>query len=40
MAEKLEVSDSTARTHLRSINLKLNAHSRMQAVAAAEGGWR
>jgi len=35
MAEKLEVSDSTVRTHLRSINLKLNAHSRMQAVAAA-----
>jgi len=35
MAEKLEVSDSTVRTHLRSINLKLNAHNRMQAVAAA-----
>ena len=35
MAEKLFVSDSTVRTHLRSINLKLGAHSRSQAVAAA-----
>jgi LuxR family maltose regulon positive regulatory protein len=35
MAEKLAVSDSTVRTHLRSINVKLNAHSRTQAVAVA-----
>lgn len=35
MAEKLKVSDSTVRTHLRSINLKLGAHSRSQAVAQA-----
>lgn len=35
MAEKLFVSDSTVRTHLRNINTKLNAHSRTQAVAAA-----
>lgn len=35
MAEKLRVADTTVRTHLRSINLKLNAHSRMQAVSAA-----
>ncbi len=35
MAEKLVCADSTVRTHLRSINLKLNAHNRMQAVAAA-----
>ncbi len=35
MAAKLAVSDSTVRTHLRSVNLKLNVHNRMQAVAAA-----
>ncbi len=35
MAEKLFVSDSTVRTHLRNINLKLGAHSRTQAVAIA-----
>lgn len=35
MAEKLFVSDSTVRTHLRNINSKLNASSRTQAVAIA-----
>jgi LuxR family maltose regulon positive regulatory protein len=35
MAEKLFVSDSTVRTHLRNINLKLKTNSRTQAVAAA-----
>ena len=35
MAEKLFVSDSTIRTHLRNINIKLNAQSRTQAVAIA-----
>lgn len=35
MAEKLFVSDSTVRTHLRNINLKLHASSRTQAVAIA-----
>jgi LuxR family transcriptional regulator, maltose regulon positive regulatory protein len=35
MAEKLFVSDSTVRTHLRNINTKLNSHSRTQALAAA-----
>ena len=35
MAEKLYVSDSTVRTHLRNINAKLGAHSRTQAVAIA-----
>ncbi|HMN80229.1 MAG TPA: LuxR C-terminal-related transcriptional regulator [Burkholderiaceae bacterium] len=35
MAEKLQVSDSTIRTHLRSINLKLDAQSRTQAVSIA-----
>ena len=35
MAEKLFVSDSTVRTHLRNINSKLDARSRMQAVAVA-----
>ncbi|GLU39227.1 LuxR C-terminal-related transcriptional regulator [Pseudomonas sp. NBRC 100443] len=35
MAEKLFVSDSTVRTHLRNINLKLHANSRTQAVAIA-----
>lgn len=35
MAEKLFVSDSTVRTHLRNINLKLHASSRAQAVATA-----
>ncbi len=35
MAEKLFVSDSTVRTHLRNINSKLNAGSRTQAVAIA-----
>lgn len=35
MAEKLFVSDSTIRTHLRNINSKFDAHSRTQAVAVA-----
>lgn len=35
MAEKLFVSDSTVRTHLRNINMKLGARSRTQAVAVA-----
>ena len=35
MAEKLYVSDSTVRTHLRNINAKLGAHNRTQAVAIA-----
>ena len=35
MAEKLFVSDSTVRTHLRNINTKLGASSRIQAVALA-----
>jgi len=35
MAEKLFVSDSTVRTHLRNINMKLGALSRTQAVALA-----
>jgi len=35
MAEKLSISDSTVRTHLRSINVKLGASSRTHAVAVA-----
>jgi LuxR family maltose regulon positive regulatory protein len=35
MAEKLFLSDSTVRTHLRNINTKLNSRSRTQAVAIA-----
>lgn len=35
IAEKLFVSDSTVRTHLRNINMKLDAHNRTQAVAIA-----
>ncbi|MNY75343.1 Transcriptional regulatory protein DegU [compost metagenome] len=35
IAEKLFVVDSTVRTHLRNINVKLGAKSRMQAVAIA-----
>ncbi|MGO4608293.1 LuxR C-terminal-related transcriptional regulator [Variovorax sp. 2RAF20] len=35
MAEKLFVSDSTVRTHLRNINMKLDVKSRTQAVAIA-----
>lgn len=35
LAEKLFVSDSTVRTHLRNINLKMGVRSRMQAVSNA-----
>ncbi len=35
MAEKLYLSDITVRTHLRSINAKLDARSRTHAVALA-----
>ena len=35
LAEKLFVSDSTVRTHLRNINGKLGAQNRTQAVAVA-----
>jgi LuxR family maltose regulon positive regulatory protein len=35
MAERLFVSDSTIRTHLRNINQKTGARSRTQAVAIA-----
>lgn len=35
MADKLFVSESTVRTHLRNINTKLNCHNRTQAVATA-----
>ncbi|MBC7726900.1 MAG: helix-turn-helix transcriptional regulator, partial [Microbacteriaceae bacterium] len=38
MAEKLFVSDSTVRTHLRNINTKLGASNRTQAVALARRG--
>jgi LuxR family maltose regulon positive regulatory protein len=35
MAEKLFVSESTVRTHLRSINTKLHASNRIHALAIA-----
>ncbi|MBC5767059.1 helix-turn-helix transcriptional regulator [Ramlibacter sp. GTP1] len=35
MSEKLFVSDSTVRTHLRNINMKLGAQNRTQAVSLA-----
>ena len=35
LADKLFVSKSTVRTHLRNINVKLDAQSRTQAVAIA-----
>jgi len=35
MSERLFVSDSTVRTHLRNINLKLHAENRTQAIAIA-----
>jgi LuxR family maltose regulon positive regulatory protein len=35
MAEKLYISESTVRTHLRSINTKLHASNRMHALAIA-----
>ena len=35
LAKKLSISDSTVRTHLRSINVKLSANSRTHAVAVA-----
>jgi LuxR family maltose regulon positive regulatory protein len=33
MSERLKASDSTVRTHLRNINLKLGAGNRVEAVA-------
>ncbi len=40
MSEKLFVSDSTVRTHLRNINMKLGAQNRTQAVSLARRyGW-
>jgi LuxR family maltose regulon positive regulatory protein len=33
ISQKLMISDSTVRTHLRSVNSKLNARSRTEAVA-------
>ena len=35
LAEKLFVSESTVRTHLRNINYKLSVSTRTQAVTAA-----
>ncbi len=35
MADKLFISETTVRTHLRSINLKLQAGNRTQAIAIA-----
>ena len=35
MSEKLVVSDSTVRTHLRNSNMKLGAPNRTQAVSLA-----
>ncbi|MBP6902229.1 MAG: helix-turn-helix transcriptional regulator [Burkholderiaceae bacterium] len=35
IATRLAISDSTVRTHLRSLNLKLGAHTRTEAVARA-----
>ena len=35
MVERLKTSDSTVRTHLRSINSKVGARSRTEAVAIA-----
>jgi LuxR family maltose regulon positive regulatory protein len=35
IAERLGLSDSTVRTHLRNVNTKLNARSRAEAVAIA-----
>jgi LuxR family maltose regulon positive regulatory protein len=35
MSEKLFVSDSTVRTHLRNINMKVGAQNRTQAVSLA-----
>ncbi|APW40270.1 helix-turn-helix transcriptional regulator [Rhodoferax koreense] len=35
ISEKLKLSDSTVRTHLRNVNTKLNARSRAEAVAIA-----
>ena len=35
LAEKLFLSETTVRSHLRNINVKLGVHSRMQAIVAA-----
>ena len=35
MAEKLELSNSMVRTHMRNISTKLHARSRAEAVAIA-----
>jgi LuxR family maltose regulon positive regulatory protein len=35
MAERLYISESTVRTHLRSINTNLRASNRMHALAIA-----
>jgi PAS domain S-box-containing protein len=35
IAERLEISEQTARNHIRAVLAALNSHSRLQAVAAA-----
>jgi LuxR family maltose regulon positive regulatory protein len=35
LAERLFIAETTVRTHLRNINVKLDARNRMEAIAVA-----
>ena len=39
IAARLEISEQTARNHIRAVLAALNSHSRLEAVAAARRAW-